>query len=376
MPHRAGQFGLALALFAAPSAWGRPTFEQVNAWLEREFDASVRFPALSDVLFEYTVEQHHHVDPAELEALRRDAASVLDNAKSLQLRLLERKAAGPSIETRRAWIVDATTWRVNSDFVDHPVLRFSDLVLTKSIAWSSTHGELVLMDPRRGFPPDRDMSQAAFLIQEPINRLLFGGIDRIPQGRAEPGLSRINGPELVLEIPPSARMPGHRAVVRAKWDKDAERGFVNEVLIHPVDAGGEGPTARIIPSGWRYRPELSAWAAESVEMYRADGLLDRVVHLDAASRLERRDIERILRPPEDGRDETRGEIAWTTKRDFRRDPTLAKVEVAGVPLADSDASGRFRGAAWLIRGALLAAAGALFVAVILLRLRQRHRQPS
>jgi hypothetical protein len=334
---------VAIVLVASGACIARPSETEVQGWLATEFENALAFPSIQLVEVQYTIEKYHVVDLVELEALRKDVATTLDHAKKFQLSLLEKKAKGPSIESRRAWIMDEYRWRVNSDFLDQPGIAFSDLVVGPDIAWSSTQTELALINPEGGYPPDRDLSRATFLIAEPISRLLYGGIDAIPSSEVDFATSTIQGNDLTISILPSPRSPSRRATITARWDEGSGRGFINEIKFFSVTGDGSIPSSRIVVEGWRQLPELGVWTAESVHFFRPADTLDGALHFDGAERIEPAVFAKVVAPPgETSEDAVRGKLVWSTINDYRRDPISPKVSgvnsVPGAVIAKSSTS--------------------------------------
>lgn len=312
-------FNVVMLLCGAIPCHADPTFEEVRDWLLRERAAARGFPDLPLCEIVYTVEIRNRVTEEEVRALEEKVRREQQTSDAMMLQMLRSQLGKPNqVDRRRAWIENATNWRVNSD-IDGDSIPFSDTTLRDRWACQSSIAELAIFDPRAGFPERRSVPRLGALISQPISDLLYGGASILPEGRPIPdGFSAEHNTFRVHYASNEPQWGGWS--VEGAWYGDQQRGLIKRIVRHD-DAPPSPAVVMSTCDEWIYDSEIRRWIATRVTKFRENGVLDRVVTFESSAAVSKQEFERVTSLPSPilG-DAVRGPIAFAGINDYRPNP--------------------------------------------------------
>jgi len=326
-----------LLLGHARGANETPTVEVLQKWLEAESESSRSDPDLAHVLnarslrVRLAVESHHPMHPTALDALRREVKGDPRHPEYVRLAQAENYLKrGACVERRTAWMQGGGghMWRVNSDF--DCVTDVGQAMPSHDTGWrpdgawllnGPPRPEIVLFDPRKGFPPNRDISGFKDLALNPFRELLFARIGWLGEPQIDAAGSRLEDPDQ-LELRVVSKSMQRIGTIRARWDASTERALVSDFKLESTDVNAPAFARGFMlrATGWLYEPVLSRWIAGRVEIRSLGGDLERAFVYTDAIPIDEKQLEFIVATPSP--DKADGVRDWRIERilDYSADP--------------------------------------------------------
>lgn len=305
------------SLVAAQSA-ASPSEATVMEWVKAEWARSADPLALPGMQIDIdTIENYPPVDPAKLEAMRREVEGHPDHPKRWEIQQIEHEAAtSGKIGKNSLWLWSTNNWRANST---SPLGSFFDVVVTPDVAWQLNPTQLQIYDPG-ATRPGQDPAAFRFTWANLICVLHFGGF---------------NGDTPVSLAPVSVHKVGDRWSMEAKgsngliikyllkWDATNNRAFVEEYFDSIPSDTTHDEDRRVVLSDWKKIGPKGLWFASRATFTTTQGFTSRIMNLSQISECSNEQFAALTAVPTPaGTDPARGTPTFKSVYDYR--PNVAR----------------------------------------------------
>lgn len=360
---------------------------QITAWVHDEMARASQWwqlgqPLGAAVRVDWSYEDFFSLSPAQLADLRSQVEGRPQHPRSHELKVVERHLRGEPVTMSLAVLVDGEQrWRFLMDFQNG---AYQDAVYNHPVSWKMSDRTVELLDPDgvAADVPQQAVRSERFVFVPDLDRLFFGGLGSLSQMSLVPVSVVPEGQRWLVHM--AGATQSFVARLRIRWDTEADRGFVEELVFAKVDkASGALESDETERYGdWKLVEGLAGdrRAATSIDLIRpgANGPWRRI-SFRGARVLNDTEFTAALTPPaRETRDAIRGPVASHAIADYVRG-TVEEVDSQGrstvvspLPtLATSERPSFWRWVGWVTLGALIAAVIAVRQKVLLTRLGKR-----
>jgi hypothetical protein len=303
-----------------------PTLEEVQRWLDAEWEKAATLPNLGDARLEWETHRVYVPPAAEMNQLRAAVEGRPDHPDRLMLKVYELRASGrPEVFRHILWSQGEGAWRHSKDHdiitdFDRVDRTYTDIVVRKDEHWSLSPKSLLIepSDVQPGSPAGGLLANRSSLLPQ-VSWILDGGLRLVRNGLAKPRNLLVTSDKFRFEtvIISQGEQVVYRMSFSGRWSRDASRGFIEraELTTSGFKPDSRGESYEI--TGWTLS-EQGIWFAKEIVKRRSDGQVEEKHIVRSFGEVPGQDFAAVTATPSpEGTDPVRGSLTVDSVSDLR-----------------------------------------------------------